>query len=82
MNVAFILWLVSGVVLLWLLIRLLSAAVWWSLGYRRFLGTWYSPLQYSALMSILKEDLELGRRLMRPEEIRALVVWQNGGDKF
>lgn len=80
--IAYLLWLASGAALLFVWLRAINAAVWWSLGYRRFRGTWYSPFEYSALMAMLKEDQERGGRAMWPDEVRALVAWRNGGDKF
>lgn len=82
MTLLYVLWLAGGALLLWLWLRLVSAAVWWSLGYRRFRGTWYSALEYSTLMTMLKEDQARGDRRMWPDEVRALSAWQDGATEF
>ena len=79
--IAYLLWLASGAALLFVWLRAINAAVWWSLGYRRFRGTWYSPFEYSALMAMLKE-IRAGGRAMWLDEVRALVAWSNGGTSF
>ncbi len=78
MSLQYCIWLASGIAALWLWVWLLNYASWWSLGYRRFRGTWYNPYQYSELMTMLEEDRQAGARAMHQDEIRALNAWQNG----
>jgi hypothetical protein len=72
---------------LWIAIGVIGLSIWiyaayrlarFALFHRRFRGTWYTPEQYQALVNILSEDQNSGRRVMQHDEINLLREWQLG----
>lgn len=75
------LWLAGGVVWFLFLVWLSHRVIRLSLGHIRFRGTWYSAAQWEAMIKMIDEDNNSGRRVMRKDEMDALRMWRFGSNK-